>query len=237
MILKETISSPFEKGIFLLLKNKFEWLDDDNSSILNVSYYLGHSGEKTITPLYEKLLETYTEDEALEYLSNLLYVTYGKNWNRIYQALEAEYNPIHNYNMEEKVSTNTNITTTNKGGSSQSNTSSNSSNETTDTNTQVENGYYGFNSEKSNLNNDGNSKVNGVVKNEDSGTSSTTIDTTNEDNVKGSEDDNYQKTTRSGNIGVTTTQKMLEEELEIRKNVFFENIMNDIDKLLCLCIY
>lgn len=237
MKLKETISSPFEKGIFLSIKDKFEWLDEDNSSTLNVSYYLGHSGEKDITPLYDKLLENYTEDEALDYLAKLIYATYGKNWNRIYQALEVEYNPIHNYNMEEKISTNTNISTSSKGGSSQKNTSSNSSNETNNTNIQVEQGYYGFNSSTSNPNNCGNNNTNEVIKSEDSGSSNTTIDNINEDVVKGSEEDNYKKTTRSGNIGVTTTQKMLNEELEIRKTIFFNNIMKDLDKLLCLNIY
>ena len=55
--------------------------------------------------------------------------------------------------------------------------------------------------------------------------------------TSGKFDDNHRKLTRSGNIGVTTSQQMLESELEIRKNIFIENVMNDIDSIMCLIIY
>lgn len=43
--------------------------------------------------------------------------------------------------------------------------------------------------------------------------------------------------TRSGNIGVTTSQQMLESELNIRAFRFFERIFADIDSLLTLRVY
>ena len=43
--------------------------------------------------------------------------------------------------------------------------------------------------------------------------------------------------TRSGNIGVTTTQQMAESEIEYRRHLYFEMIFSDIDKLLTLPIY
>lgn len=43
--------------------------------------------------------------------------------------------------------------------------------------------------------------------------------------------------TRSGNIGVTTTQQMMEQELEVRKNLFFETVFSDIDHILTIPIY
>ena len=55
--------------------------------------------------------------------------------------------------------------------------------------------------------------------------------------TSGKFDDNHRKLTRSGNIGVTTSQQMLESELEIRKNIFIEMVMNDIDSIMCLKIY
>lgn len=55
--------------------------------------------------------------------------------------------------------------------------------------------------------------------------------------TSGKFDDNHRKLTRSGNIGVTTSQQMLESELEIRKNIFIETVMNDIDSIMCLKIY
>lgn len=43
--------------------------------------------------------------------------------------------------------------------------------------------------------------------------------------------------TRSGNIGVTTTQQMAESELEYRKHLFFEMVFSDIDHILTLPVY
>lgn len=43
--------------------------------------------------------------------------------------------------------------------------------------------------------------------------------------------------TRSGNIGVTTTQQMAESEIEYRRHLYFEMVFSDIDKLLTLPIY
>lgn len=43
--------------------------------------------------------------------------------------------------------------------------------------------------------------------------------------------------TRTGNIGVTTSQQMLESELALRKYDFYKNIYEDIDSLLTLKVY
>lgn len=42
---------------------------------------------------------------------------------------------------------------------------------------------------------------------------------------------------RHGNIGVTTNQQMITEEINLRKNFFFEMVFADIDKYLTLNIY
>lgn len=43
--------------------------------------------------------------------------------------------------------------------------------------------------------------------------------------------------TRKGNIGVTTTQQMLQSEIELWKWNFLEKVMSDIDKILVLSVY
>lgn len=48
---------------------------------------------------------------------------------------------------------------------------------------------------------------------------------------------NHRKLTRSGNIGVTLTQRMMQAELDIRKNQMAEIIMSDLDSLLCQRAY
>lgn len=55
--------------------------------------------------------------------------------------------------------------------------------------------------------------------------------------TEGKADDNVRELTRSGNIGVTTSAQLLAGELEVRKNLFIEEVMKDIDSIMCLKIY
>ena len=63
----------------------------------------------------------------------------------------------------------------------------------------------------------------------DEGSSTTT--------TEGSKDDNVRELRRSGNVGVTTSAQLLAGELEVRKNLFIEEVMKDIDSIMCLKIY
>ena len=45
------------------------------------------------------------------------------------------------------------------------------------------------------------------------------------------------KTTKSGNIGVTTSQQMIESELQLRKNKFYEILFNDCDEIFTNNLY
>lgn len=42
---------------------------------------------------------------------------------------------------------------------------------------------------------------------------------------------------RSGNIGVTTSQQMIESEIELRKKNFFDSVFADIDRVLTIATY
>lgn len=55
--------------------------------------------------------------------------------------------------------------------------------------------------------------------------------------TEGNANDNVRELTRSGNIGVTTSAQLLAGELEVRKNLFIEEVMKDIDSIMCLKIY
>ena len=48
----------------------------------------------------------------------------------------------------------------------------------------------------------------------------------------GDYDKNRRKLTRKGNIGVTTTQTMIEQELELRKHDFMDIVINDIGEFI-----
>lgn len=170
----------------------FEWLDSTNAEILDMDYYLNHSGEKYISPITAKLYE-HDDTTYLTKLASLIVLKYSDKWNKLYDAFfEDEYNPIENYSMVEEENANTSITNSTTG----------------------KNNIYGFNTTAE----DG-------VPQDNSSVESTT---------SGDFDDNHRKLTRSGNIGVTTSQQMLQSEIELRQWNFYNMIMNDIDDVMCL---
>ena len=70
-----------------------------------------------------------------------------------------------------------------------------------------------------------------------SGTPAPADEASSTSTTEGDKDDNYRELTRSGNIGVTTSAQLLEGELEVRKNIFIDIVMNDIDTIMCLKLY
>lgn len=69
------------------------------------------------------------------------------------------------------------------------------------------------------------------------GFNSPTAIPSSDQNMSGSKLTNTTELTRSGNIGVTTSQQMLESEIKLRKWNFIDEIMRDVDSVLCLNIY
>lgn len=58
-------------------------------------------------------------------------------------------------------------------------------------------------------------------------------------NTTGAADKNYRELTRSGNIGVTTSQQMIQSEIELRQDLYnlYNIIYNDVDSILCDNLY
>ena len=200
MLLKKMnqINDFIESGIGIIqtiqqnYSTTFEWLDSTNAEILDMYYYLNHSGEKYISPITAKLYE-HDDSTYLTKLASLIVLKYSDKWNKLYKAFfEDEYNPIENYSMVEEENANTSITNSTTG----------------------KNNLYGFNTTAE----DG-------VPQDNSSVESTT---------SGDFDDNHRILTRSGNIGVTTSQQMLQSEIDLRQWNFYNMIMNDIDDVMCL---
>lgn len=181
------------KTIYTNNTSLFEWLTATSCDVIDMEYYLNHSGNKTISPLTYRL---YENDDAT-YLTNLANIIVNKfkdKWLKLYDALiKKTYNPIENYSMVEDENVQTDI--------------HNSSN--------IENNVFGFNTTST----DG-------VPNQKNGSS---MDTT------GEFDKNHRKLTRSGNIGVTTSQQMIESSaVLLNKWNFYDIIMGDVDSVMCL---
>lgn len=155
-------------------------------------------------------------------------IVYNLNKNKYIKLVNteiAEYNPIENYSMTENETGNRtpNLTRTSQGTASESGTNSttnNTSATSTDSNTSFDSTTF-YNNAKTETTD--NSTVTG--ENTATNTSNVTINETGTEQT-------VREITRKGNIGVTTSQQMLEQERAIADfstvKVFFE----DVAKLL-----
>ena len=90
-------------GIFSILQSfDIPWKDENISVSLDLEYYGNISGEKYISPLVEKVKsgETLTPAEKGLIATSIMAI-YGRNWGKLWDTLEFEYNPIENYSMTE----------------------------------------------------------------------------------------------------------------------------------------
>ena len=221
-IIYDDVENVIKYGIFKAIntiKNDIPFLIDDNYKILDYDYYFLHSGGKNTSILYDridKINEFKPINQKLTICINavakIVINRYLDNWLKIYDAyFNTEYKPLENYSMIESEKSNSKDAT-------------NTDLETINNGTS-DNNVFGFNT----------TSQDGVK-----------YDKTINDNtqsLKGNKDNNYvdktyDKTlTRSGNIGVTTSQQMLESELNLRKYDFYQQVFKDVDKILCSYIY
>lgn len=233
------------------------WSNLDIALALDLYYYGNYSGNKAISPLLERLLNdnNIIEDSEANTVAGILYKIYIKRWTRMWEVYLSEYDPTENYNMVEngednrefvhgETITRTDNLTHNKTGNESENPN------ITDTRTpnltrNVSENIYGFNSSDPSPANSGSEVQTGTETNQRTGTNThnyntSDIDTGTQTNAHtGTDtDNNTHELTRHGNIGVTTTQQMLQSEIELWQWEFFTNVLfPDIDKVLCTQIY
>lgn len=267
-------------GVFTDLNNfDVPWKDENNVVALNTTYHGSHSGDKNISPIVYKFLNSDESENMRERLASAIYTMFNEKWSRLWLAFQQEYNPINNYDMveNETISETTDNTETHTGTDTTAHTGTATTTHTgTDTNTRTgsetethtgtdttetsgtnENEVSAFNSstyqdsEKvTNSETNENEKdltdtrtYNNVTDTNtqnltEQGTQNLTDQTTKNltDNMDGQKD-TERELTRSGNIGVTTTQQMLTSEIELRKWLYYNSVFNDIDSILTLSIY
>ena len=160
--------------------------------------------------------------EVASIISNLSEI-YNNEYTTKVSMLLMDYNPIENYNSSETETTSSENTTT----SGNENTTTTTTNSTTENSGETTNKVSPYDSENfSNDNNSNSSNTSNV-----NGTDTTSI--TDSGNI--SSNGTLTRTlTRKGNIGVTTTQQMIESEYELRaKNLVFE-FLEKVSKFILL---
>lgn len=145
----------------------------------------------------------------------LLETRYGNNLLDIAEAyLNTEYKPLENYSMEEEEKPHTTLTTTTTDKSKVTTT------------TESESNAFGFNTEGESVPvSDG--KVTATTESDPLENETQTIAT-------GS---GTRELKRSGNIGVTTSQQMLQSELDLRRYDFMGEVFKCLDKILFSGVY
>lgn len=250
--LQSVFSDWISHGIFSSLNNyDVPWKNEGISQSLDFEYFGNISGSKTVSPLIGKLLNVdgsnVLSNSRVNQLAMVIYNMNIVNWQKEYATLNFEYNPISNYDMTETeiVSGNNSNTVTNTGtqGVTHTGTQGNTSTETltgNDTNTGANN-IYGFNS--SDPVGDSTTSLNTIQSNTDN------IQSTRTDNLTDTRTDNLTETgtgthsdnrtlTRLGNIGVTTSQQMIESERELYLwNFFYKIVFPSVDKVLTIATY
>lgn len=167
----------------------------------------------------------YISDDVIEIssiISNLSEV-YENEYTTKVKMLLLEYNPIENYNSSEtETSTSANSTTTGN-----ENTTTSTTNSTSENSGATTNKVSPYDSE--NFNNDNNTTTTNTT------TGNATDTTTINDSGNMSSNGTTSRTLeRKGNIGVTTTQQMIESEYELRaKNLVFE-FLEKVSKFILL---
>lgn len=190
------------------------WSSAVSGDILDLEYYGNNSGDKLISPLVRRMLDTdeHVPAASLAKLSAICMAMFGESWSREWDTMLAVYDPIENYAMTERL---TNDKTVDQKGTTQTLTPG----LTVTRGTTV----HGFNSS------DG----------EPSGgeTETTSGQQTVTDTGQDTKTRNY-LLTRAGNIGVTTSQQMLQSERDLwRWSYFLDVVFPDLDRILTLRTY
>lgn len=234
--------TPNTGGIFTALQGMdVPWKTPDISASLDDDYYNNYSGEKIISPLVRKKLVNGVLTAAKQQECALVaFRMYGTNWLKEWETMSQEYDPIANYDMTEVLTDDTKVTeygktedVTNGNTHTKTGTVTDAPLVTVDTDESV----HGFNST--------NPVPTGSKSESSSGTDETTYNTSDVDSgstglEQGGQDTetrNYELT-RKGNIGVTTTQQLLQSERDLWKwSYFIDVVYPDIDRVMTIDTY
>lgn len=161
--------------------------------------------------------------EEIKKYVDILSKIYSDRFTKSVSVLLVEYNPIENYNSTETENieiTGENSTTSENSTTTTGETTTNTTGENTET-------LSPYDSENFNNNSKNNSTALTTENSSSSDNSSNTMSGT-------SSQTNARTLKRSGNIGVTTSQQMIQSEIELRKNDLINDFFNIVQNYILL---
>lgn len=203
--------------------------------------YIARSGSKIVRPFYVRRWVNKSLSVRTQTVLKIARM-YSPKWLKLWETMFYDYDPIENYNMIEKLTNDTKETAYGKKDTftitNMQHVKSGSETTTPGVVTTETDTVYGYNSTTGVTANkrvttpSGNeSHVYNNVTDTDTGSSNNQLSGTD------TETRNY-TLTRKGNIGVTTSQQMIEQQRKLLMLDYFNDIVfPDIDKVLCLQVY
>lgn len=207
------------------------WSEDETitDALLDFEYINNYSGRKIISPAVSNNLGTDGKITAagFEKLCDVCYMMFNKKWTRNWTILNMEYNPIENYAMNEH----TVLTRDNKESHSGTDSNVRTGSVGVSASSSGENKVSAFNS----------SEYQPADSSTGSGSNTTTFNNLTDAETHGHiiDNDDTETTdhTRTGNIGVTTSQQMAESDLQLWRWNFFYEVFADIDNVFTVSTY
>lgn len=177
----------------------------------------------------------YPEPNTLGIVISAWAVARNPAWGRMLAALNAVYNPIHNYDRTESLTEELEGSNTKQGSNDRTGSSDTTGSSSGSESASLARDVHGYNSSAANVP----SKAD-TSSGQSSGSTASSTDTTQAD--EWTEDASNEHTlTResriSGNIGVTTSQQMIQAELELRKIDLYKVIIQEFKAMFCLGVY
>lgn len=225
------------------------WHENTNitDATLDLEYFGNHSGGKFCSPIVKLLLDD--DDELSSFsrdaIARIIIAKYLVNWQRLYATMLAEYNPIHNYDMVETKETETteDKSMSGVGSSTQDGSATDAYGETQTTShgrgDRETTYHYGLNNAEplDKPSDDVVTQESGTTTVTHGGQDSHTRQSTDSSSSTVTEDNSgteQYELHRAGNIGVTTSQQMLQSERELWTWSYFDQIFKDLDNELGL---
>lgn len=197
----------------------------------------------------------YPEPDTMKFLIGLWSTRMLPVWTRVFNAISTQYNPLENYNRTENWNQ-TDTGTHNKSGNytdTGTNTTTHGRTDTvthgkTDTVTHAKTdthevaGYNGTSLTTSNKDTEGGTTTtaeSGTTTNAQSGTTSDSGSLQHYETENGGNTlQTYHTSTIKGNIGVTTSQEMLNQELDVSERTdIYKYISESFKQRFCLMVY
>lgn len=199
-------------NIFDKLKDYAEFITAPEG--LNSIYIGERSGGKYASEIVlAQLTNGQIDADGVDNLARIACSKYLTNWNKLFNTLTLQYDPLENYNRTEILSNSDSDVQT------PTNWKKTDTSLLADNSEKTSNSVYGFNSS------------NPVPESESEKTSAHKI--TSEQSGSFTTTHNYgRKSETFGNIGVMTSQQMLQSEREVAEWNFWEKVFNDLDMLL-----